>query len=249
LAASLKAIYQISDTSRLADSCKIGSMAKARPRIEIKSASIDMNACIFLKLTTTRDYIDTIVKVRVGKEKEEISVHRALICFWSPRFFKPAFDGKWKESQAGEMDIEDIDPNVFKYFVQWLYTQSLYADDMAKVPLEVDLIIELYSFAQMQEIAHLQNDCIAALDHNVNAKNWTPVEKLGWIWENTLEDCGLQQYMVDRVVWHCQTSVFKDHSSYFTNADCCRAIMTALHSISYDGLEREHDLQKYYTPS
>ena len=185
-------------------------------------------------LTASRDYINTVIKVRVGEDKEEIYVHKDLICYWSPLFFEPAFKGPWKEGKDGVMDLESIQPDVFKNFVQWLYTQSLYmgkpkdSNELTNEPLSFELIVRLYSFAQMIQIPHLQNDCIDALRNSNKVLRWTPVEQLSWIWENTAEGCSLQRYMVDRLVWACKPTVFDKYPSYFTNTDCCRAIMSAL---------------------
>lgn len=66
---------------------------------------------------------DTIVTVLVGPEKDCFAIHKTLVCDQSS-FFKAALTGNFKEAD-GTIALPEQDAAAFKYFVHWLYTDSL----------------------------------------------------------------------------------------------------------------------------
>ncbi|PVH80944.1 hypothetical protein DL98DRAFT_372884, partial [Cadophora sp. DSE1049] len=67
---------------------------------------------------------DKMVKIYVGPEKECWVIHEDLICNKS-KYFRSAFQGGFAESANKSIHIEDEDPKVFKFVVEWLYNGPL----------------------------------------------------------------------------------------------------------------------------
>lgn len=66
---------------------------------------------------------DSLVVVLVGPESQRFDLHKGLICARSD-FFRAALNGHFKEAE-GKIELPEQDPETFKYFVNWLYTDRL----------------------------------------------------------------------------------------------------------------------------
>jgi hypothetical protein len=71
---------------------------------------------------------DDIIKVLVGTGNQNtFSVHKDIICAKS-KFFKTAFmntNGNWRETEEKLMPLPDVDPELFRTYVNWLYTGKI----------------------------------------------------------------------------------------------------------------------------
>jgi hypothetical protein len=77
-----------------------------------------------LELTSDSDAaMGEIVAISIGPEKKLFRVHKDLICHHS-EYFRTAYNGQWKESESG-VALEDVETEVFKIFLHWLYAQDL----------------------------------------------------------------------------------------------------------------------------
>lgn len=88
-------------------------------------------------------YNPTMIKIRVynaaqdpdGTTKEVFVVPRGLICLRS-EYFDKMFKGGFVESKSLRVELDDVEPWVFKCFVGWLYTQRVYYDPDRVEPVE-----------------------------------------------------------------------------------------------------------------
>ncbi|KAF2794732.1 hypothetical protein K505DRAFT_336660 [Melanomma pulvis-pyrius CBS 109.77] len=66
----------------------------------------------------------TIV-VKVGPNEEEFYIHKALVMKHSRYFRKELANDNFTKGKEGVVTLPDIEPWVFKIFIQWLYYQKL----------------------------------------------------------------------------------------------------------------------------
>lgn len=61
-------------------------------------------------------------------------MHKALLCEHSD-YFRAAYRSELKEAQQHRFEFADVDREVFRIFVQWMYTSKIYADATADAPM------------------------------------------------------------------------------------------------------------------
>lgn len=66
---------------------------------------------------------DSLVVVLVGAEQERFELHQSILCA-SSDFFKAALNGNFLEA-AGTLTLPEQKPDIFRYFIYWLYTGNL----------------------------------------------------------------------------------------------------------------------------
>jgi hypothetical protein len=90
----------------------------------------------FVSEVTTSDTI----AVRVGIGGKMHTLHRKLLVHHSG-YFKGALSGNFRETDDGVIPLDDVDPEAFDAFVDWMYEKSLPAymlkqeDDLALLPI------------------------------------------------------------------------------------------------------------------
>jgi hypothetical protein len=100
-----------------------------------------------------------VVSVLVGKKRKEFNIHKKLICQAS-KYFNDAFTGPFKEGQENKMYMPEDDPEVFSYFVDWLYRNPLpvvedtFVDEKKEV--EITKASEYKTFGPATKEEHLQ---------------------------------------------------------------------------------------------
>jgi len=83
---------------------------------------------------------------------KKTSVYKDFICFHSP-FFDAAFNGKFAEGQSQVMRLDDVDPVVFGFVVEWIYTRA-FEDESA---LDYVQALKLWILADRLLMPALQN--------------------------------------------------------------------------------------------
>ena len=88
-------------------------------------------------------YNPTMVRVTVenkqsnyifGNGRETFGVPRELLCARSS-YFKALFHNGLREAHTGRVTLPDVSPRVFRVFVGWLYSQSIYYDGSRDEPV------------------------------------------------------------------------------------------------------------------
>lgn len=62
--------------------------------------------------------LTTTIKVLVGKEKREYTLHKGF-AIKSSEFFAKAVDGSWKEAMDQEVKLPEVDAADFERYLHW----------------------------------------------------------------------------------------------------------------------------------
>ena len=62
--------------------------------------------------------------VRVGTQDKDFVLHNAFLAHYSG-FFQGALSGRFLEARCGLVVLKDVDPEVFSFFADWIYTPKL----------------------------------------------------------------------------------------------------------------------------
>ncbi|KAL8708673.1 MAG: hypothetical protein Q9220_006498 [cf. Caloplaca sp. 1 TL-2023] len=156
---------------------------------------------------------DSVVTILVGKTQTPFQIHKGLLCSKST-YFQAAFNGSFKEATDGSIHLIDEDPDMFQYYVLWVYNQNFQKD------IEDDDCFYLYLMADKFGSEALQNlimDTICDRCHNSNydcgesgqdkvAKQYKeyPVrpKTINFVYDNTLPGSVLRSVLVDRFAWN-----------------------------------------------
>ncbi|CAO2658681.1 Nn.00g064040.m01.CDS01 [Neocucurbitaria sp. VM-36] len=71
---------------------------------------------------------DDLTTVKIGPEHTTYHIHKALLVHYSD-YFRKALDPSWKEGQDRKVVIDDLEPESFDVFVDWLYRGGLAWDN------------------------------------------------------------------------------------------------------------------------
>ncbi|KAI9738795.1 MAG: hypothetical protein M1834_008302 [Cirrosporium novae-zelandiae] len=115
----------------------------------------------------------TIVKVEIGPESIPFWVHKEIICSQSP-FFHVAFNGSFKEAIDQAIKLPEDSPEVFEYFMQWLYTGSLAHEAVDSDKPAFHILIRLYILADKLSIPQLKIDLVSKFIDTAEQKNCVP---------------------------------------------------------------------------
>lgn len=105
------------------------------------------------------------VELIVGEKK--FSAHREILSAHS-LYFKSFFEGNWKEKSENKVKIDDVQPNIFKHLLDYIYFADIdckVVDDWLKIIVAADkyLINSLYK---------LSEDCLC---YALDAENFSDV--------------------------------------------------------------------------
>ncbi|KAH6639623.1 hypothetical protein C7974DRAFT_135558 [Boeremia exigua] len=65
-----------------------------------------------------------IVTIVAGSEAVKYLVHKAVLMEHSA-YFEKALQGPWKEAEEGVVRLDDVEPEIFGVFVDWIYSQRV----------------------------------------------------------------------------------------------------------------------------
>ncbi|EON67205.1 hypothetical protein W97_06458 [Coniosporium apollinis CBS 100218] len=153
---------------------------------------------------------DTMVTIKVGRQKQAFFAHKGLICNYST-YFKAAFHGQFREATAGAVELDNDDVEVFKTFFGWMYTGKLFepSSEPGKVPLTANLLAKIYVFGDARGIPDLKNAAIDAfVDKIIDDWNNVPASTIPYIYDNTPEDSKLRKLLVDMITYETLASGF-----------------------------------------
>lgn len=172
-------------------------------------------------------------------DEEKFMVHREHVCSYSP-VLKAAFNSSFVEGQTQSYRLDDIRPDSFRLFVQWLYTQGFCildeislagAEPTSEMALtttrlcqERDLnIIQLWLLADKFLIPRLQNDAMkhfVKILENQNYKHKGIYRSTHWIpyvyaEGRTTLDSPLRHLAVDLCLYSTSSSWSNAHPDHF----------------------------------
>ena len=158
-----------------------------RPGLTAK-ASVS-NRPSFTKLQR-HSLFETIVMVDIRPERIRYAIHKGLLCSRLD-YFKAALTENFSEAADQEVTLDDEDPEVFRTFNAWLYTDVLVEDTDPEMQ-QWSLLFRIYVFAEKRIIPLLRN---AAIDEIIraHAKRSIPTEEIRHAWariSTTQAPCG-----------------------------------------------------------
>lgn len=138
-----------------------------------------------------------MIVVLVGRAEERFTVHKEIICAKS-KFFKAACTERWLEGQQKTIRLPEVIPQIFQYYVDWVYTNNISKDGL---PGSHQPCIRMYLLGTYLNDVKFQNksmELIVALnDKLVNTHPGIGSAQL--IWENTTPDSLLRKWFVDNI--------------------------------------------------
>lgn len=121
-------------------------------------------------------------------------MHKGLLCSRSG-YFKAALTGNFREAEDQVVILDDEDPETFRMFNAWLYTDVL-VEETDPLAIPWGLLFNVYVFAEKRIIPLLQN---AAIDAIIRAhrQEFIPPIELRRAWASTAERSPLRKLLVD----------------------------------------------------
>ena len=139
------------------------------------------------------------------------------MCHYSP-VLEAAFNGEFVEGQNQEYKIQQVDEEVIRLLVHWLYTQKLDTMNLEEIRKKEDpngagqdqvhqdkALIQLWILGERLLIPRLQN---SAMDEPMRVHyhtNIIPTCHFRYVYENTAVDSALRRVFVDTFVGHFST--------------------------------------------
>ncbi len=176
------------------------------------SAGIGPTAKVFMSNRTSaakkplHSLFESVVFVDVGSEHQRYAIHKGLLCSRSG-YFKAALTGNFREAEDQVVTLDDEDPETFRRFNAWLYTDVL-VEDADPGTRSWSSLFNIYIFAEKRIIPLLQNTVIDSIIH-LNALVRIPVGELRHVWSRTAESSLLRKLLVD--IW------LNENETFFTN--------------------------------
>ncbi|TVY47516.1 hypothetical protein LOCC1_G003653 [Lachnellula occidentalis] len=136
----------------------------------------------------------------VGLEAQKFTVHKNLAEHYSP-FFEKAFNSGFIEGKTQQMVLEDVEPEIFGYMVNWLYTQKIiHPEDKGIEPVE---FAKLWVLAGRFMIPQLQNEAIQRIKPTTTLSlgNFQPC--MTFVLNKQFEGTQLYQAVLDDVLQLC----------------------------------------------
>ena len=110
----------------------------------------------------------TLTDVTLQVKGKFLKAHKLILAATSP-VFKVMFQDGTKEQQSGQVNIEDIDTNVFEEFLRFIYT-----GDVRHLP---EIAEDLLAVADKYQVQSLKYTCIAQMLESLSADNAT---RMSW---------------------------------------------------------------------
>jgi speckle-type POZ protein len=151
------------------------------------------------ELFRTGQNSDYTIVVQSDDGQEEIPVHRMLLEARSP-FFRGMLESNMAEAQEGRYVVRDIDANVFKALLHFIYTDVL-PEEFEGTNLEVNMAQHLLAAADMYQLTRLRQMCERRLCETVDVE--TVATTLALAEQNHAED--LKRVCLDYVSKHLST--------------------------------------------
>ncbi|EAT38331.1 AAEL009769-PA [Aedes aegypti] len=98
----------------------------------------------------------------VGEKRQPIYAHKLLLIIAS-EYFNAMFNGNFKESTSGEIEVSDVEPDIFLEILRFIYC--------GKVRLTIENVLEIYVHAQKYMLNELRRRTIRVLEKHIDSDN------------------------------------------------------------------------------
>jgi hypothetical protein len=167
---------------------------------------------VYFKLTAYSAKNASFATVLVGPDAEHFVVHESLLIHCS-KFFRATLTGRFKEAKEKTVKLEDTKPDIFEFFVHWLYYQrfpdSKKGDNSdlveawtsgahAELGFHKKYMIDLFIFGDRYEVPRLRNDAISHifLGFRRSAAGFPSKSEIKYAFEQLFPTTPLCQYFV-----------------------------------------------------
>ncbi|XP_058445506.1 BTB/POZ domain-containing protein 6-A-like isoform X1 [Malaya genurostris] len=98
----------------------------------------------------------------VGEKRQPIYAHKLLLIIAS-EYFNAMFNGNFKESSSDEIEVRDIEADIFLEILRFIYC--------GKVRLTIENVLEIYVHAQKYMLNELRRRTVRFLEKHIDADN------------------------------------------------------------------------------
>ncbi|KAF4627803.1 hypothetical protein G7Y89_g10347 [Cudoniella acicularis] len=99
----------------------------------------------------------SVVVKNCQRSIQTIPIHKNFICYYS-LYFEAALNNNFVEGQTQEVQLDDVDHEVFNLFVTWIYGQKIRSSESEK--LDINIILNLWLLADRLLVPKLQNEAM-----------------------------------------------------------------------------------------
>ncbi|XP_055619527.1 BTB/POZ domain-containing protein 6-B-like isoform X1 [Toxorhynchites rutilus septentrionalis] len=138
------------------------------------------------------------VTFMVGEKRQPIHAHKLLLIIAS-EYFNAMFNGNFRESSSGEIEVSDVEPDIFLEILRFIYC--------GKVRLTIENALEIYVHAQKYMLNELRRRTIRFLENHIDSHNVLKIFTHNRLYEFS--------FINDR----CLTLIRKNPLTYFRHED------------------------------
>ena len=176
---------------------------------------------------------ETIVFVHVGPEQKRYHVHKGLL-YSRSGYFEAALMGNFREAEDQVVTLDDEDPETFRTFNAWLYTDVLVEDAGPEVT-SFRSLFNVYLFAEKRIIPLLQNAAIDAIIR-ANVKISISANEIRRARTRTAET----SLLVDSMLQKCKGNLKDQFQNHIDQYDITFVAAVAIRAAELFTLERKH---------
>ncbi|CAD0023988.1 unnamed protein product [Aureobasidium pullulans] len=202
------------------------------PRSQMRRVVIDLVA-----YTGGLDEYD-IVTIRFEKTKREFHIHKGVLSFWSD-YYRGMLNGPFREAKEKTL-TSDEDPYIFAIFESFCYTNQLTDGAVTKgTDLLFTTLVRLWIFGDRVIAPALQNMAMTALMEKSVTGNVVPLERVLYVYENTMPRSPLRRWLIDRIAHTtCIQSWLSEHDTWW-NEEILKDLLVV--SSGLNDLDREQN--------
>ncbi len=193
-------------------------VSKVTTKAKVRATKVDLHCCMSIRihgkpLTVLCSLGLEFITVKVGVKELDgrtFGIHKDLVCAKSP-FFRAAFNGQWKESKEGAVELPEDDPDAFELWVNWIYKHTLpCSDDQPGVPRYPKLMIQLVTMTKAYTLGDKIGDTdfadavMDAITHTVTEDEGMLdriIETMEFVYKITPESSPLREFLVELYVF------------------------------------------------
>ncbi|THX26430.1 hypothetical protein D6D10_09702 [Aureobasidium pullulans] len=139
-----------------------------------------------------------IVTIRFEKSKQGFHIHKGVLSFWSD-YYRGMLNGSFREAKKKTL-TSDEDPYIFTIFESFCYTNQLTDGAVTKgTDLLFTTLVRLWIFGDRVIAPALQNMAMTALMEKSVTGNVVPIERVLYVYENTMPRSPLRRWFIDRI--------------------------------------------------
>ena len=161
-----------------------------------------------------------MVIIYAGPEKKPFIIHKEVACLYSP-VLRAAFESSFVEGQTQKYNLEDVKPEVFNLFMQWLYGKK-FTPCLSKAELDsirpsangrnidipttkklnehIENLVYLWVTADYLQIPVLQNYIVDEIEHTRKEYGLIAYKSFGFLYDEVSPDACVRKILLEHSV-------------------------------------------------